>query len=55
MVFESDFWICADVNLVGAGLSLQVEAVLRGRGYLETFLLNPAIIIYDNLSELQKR
>ena len=43
------------IDYYQSGLSLQVEAILRGKGYLKTFPLDSAIIIYDNLSELQKR
>jgi len=42
------------IDYYQSGLSLQVEAILRGKGYLETFPLDSAIIIYDNLSGLQK-
>ena len=43
------------IDYYQSGLSLQVEAILRGKGYLEVFPLDSAIIIYDNLSGLQKR
>lgn len=43
------------IDYYQSGLSLQVEAILRGKGYLKTFPLDSAIIIYDNLSGLQKR
>ena len=43
------------IDYYQSGLSLQVEAILRGKGYLEAFPLDSAIIIYDNLSGLQKR
>jgi len=43
------------IDYYQSGLSLQVEAILRGKGYLESFPLDSAIIIYDNLSGLQKR
>jgi hypothetical protein len=43
------------IDYYQSGLSLQVEAILRGQGFLKTFPLDSAIIIYDNLSGLQKR
>ena len=43
------------IDYYQSGLSLQVEAILRGRGYLKTFPLDSAIIIYDKLSGLQKK
>ena len=43
------------IDYYQSGLSLQVEAILRGKGYLKTFPADSAIIIYDNLSGLQKR
>ena len=43
------------IDYYQSGLSLQVEAILRGKGYLRTFPLDSAIIIYDNLSGLKKR
>jgi len=43
------------IDYYQSGLSLQVEAILRGKGHFKTFSLDSAIIIYDNLSELQKR
>jgi len=42
------------IDYYQSGLSLQVEAILRGKGYFKTFPLDSAIIIYDNLSGLQK-
>ena len=38
------------VDYYQSGLSLQVEAILRGNGYLKTFALDSALIIYDRLS-----
>ncbi len=38
------------VDYYQSGLSLQVEAILRGNGYLETFPLDSALIIYNRLS-----
>ena len=43
------------IDYYQSGLSLQIEAILRGKGFLKTFPLDSAIIIYDNLSGLQKR
>ena len=37
------------IDYYQSGLSLQVEAILRGRGHLETFPLDSVIIIYDSL------
>ena len=38
------------VDYYQSGLSLQVEAILRGNGYLKTFPLYSALIIYNRLS-----
>ena len=38
------------VDYYQSGLSLQVEAILRGNGYLKTFPLDSAVIIYNRLS-----
>ena len=32
-----------------SGLSLQVEAILRGHGYLKTFPIDSALFFYDSL------
>ena len=40
------------VDYYQSGLSLQVEAILRGNGYLKTFPLDSAVIIYNRLSGL---
>ena len=37
------------IDYYQSGLSLQVEAVLRGKGHFETFPLDSVIIIYDSL------
>ena len=37
------------IDYYQSGLSLQVEAILRGRGHFETFPLDSVIIIYDSL------
>ena len=37
------------VDYYQSGLSLQVEAILRGYGYLKTFPIDSALIIYDKL------
>ena len=39
------------VDYYQSGLSLQVEAILRGHGYLKTFPLDSALIIYDRFSD----
>ena len=39
------------VDYYQSGLSLQVEAILRGNGYLRTFPLDSALIIYDRFSD----
>ena len=38
------------VDYYQSGLSLQVEAILRGQGYLKTFPLDSALIIYNRFS-----
>ena len=38
------------VDYYQSGLSLQVEAILRGNGYLKTFPLDSALTIYNHLS-----
>ena len=40
------------VDYYQSGLSLQVEAILRGKGYLKTFPLDSALIIYNRLSDI---
>ena len=40
------------VDYYQSGLSLQVEAILRGNGYLKTFPLDSALIIYNRLSSI---
>ena len=40
------------VDYYQSGLSLQVEAILRGNGYLKTFPLDSALIIYNRLSDI---
>ena len=40
------------VDYYQSGLSLQVEAILRGNGYLKTFPLDSALIIYNLLSDI---
>ena len=37
------------VDYYQSGLSLQVEAILRGHGYLKTFPIDSALFIYDKL------
>ena len=44
-VMELDYLI----DYYQSGLSLQVEAILRGYGYLKTFPIDSALIIYDRL------
>ena len=39
------------VDYYQSGLSLQVEAILRGHGYLKIFPLDSALIIYDRFSD----
>jgi len=38
------------VDYYQSGLSLQVEAILRGNGYLKTFPSDSALIIYNRLA-----
>tara|TARA_B100000927_G_scaffold166643_1_gene134307 strand:+ start:560 stop:982 length:423 start_codon:yes stop_codon:yes gene_type:complete len=38
------------VDYYQSGLSLQVEAILRGHGYLKTFPLDSALTIYNSFS-----
>ena len=38
------------VDYYQSGLSLQVEAILRGNGYLKTFPLDSALTIYNRLA-----
>tara|TARA_B100001564_G_scaffold349707_1_gene353152 strand:- start:360 stop:782 length:423 start_codon:yes stop_codon:yes gene_type:complete len=40
------------VDYYQSGLSLQVEAILRGHGYLKTFPLDSALTIYNRLSSI---
>ena len=44
-VMELDYLI----DYYQSGLSLQIEAILRGYGYLKTFPIDSALIIYDKL------
>ena len=44
-VMELDYLI----DYYQSGLSLHVEAILRGYGYLKTFPIDSALIIYDKL------
>ena len=37
------------IDYYQSGLSLQIEAILRGHGYLETFPIDSAVFIYDKL------
>tara|TARA_B100000686_G_scaffold352766_1_gene455897 strand:+ start:1493 stop:1888 length:396 start_codon:yes stop_codon:yes gene_type:complete len=37
------------IDYYQSGLSLQVEAILRGHGYLKTFPIDSAVFIYDKL------
>ena len=37
------------IDYYQSGLSLQVEAVLRGYGYFDTFPIDSALFIYDSL------
>ena len=37
------------IDYYQSGLSLQVEAILRGQGHFEIFSLDSVIIIYDSL------
>ena len=37
------------IDYYQSGLSLQIEAILRGHGYLETFPIDSAAFIYDKL------
>ena len=37
------------IDYYQSGLSLQVEAIIRGYGYLKTFPIDSALIIYDKL------
>ena len=39
------------VDYYQSGLSLQIEAILRGHGYLKTFPLDSALIIYNRFSD----
>ena len=41
------------VDYYQSGLSLQVEAILRGHGYLKTFPLDSALNIYNRLSGIK--
>ena len=41
------------VDYYQSGLSLQVEAILRGNGYLKTFPLDSALTIYNRLSGIK--
>ena len=44
-VMELDYLI----DYYQSGLSLQIEAILRGHGYLDTFSIESALAIYDKL------
>ena len=35
------------IDYYQSGLSLQIEAILRGHGYLKTFPIDSALFIYD--------
>ena len=37
------------IDYYHSGLSLQVESILRGHGYLKTFPIGSALVIYDRL------
>jgi len=37
------------IDYYQSGLSLQVEEILRGHGYLKTFPIGSALFIYDRL------
>lgn len=37
------------IDYYQSGLSLQIEAILRGHGYLKTFPIDSALFIYDKL------
>ena len=37
------------IDYYQSGLSLQIEAILRGHGYLKTFPIDSAVFIYDKL------
>ena len=37
------------IDYYQSGLSFQVEAILRGHGYLKTFPIDSALFIYDKL------
>ena len=50
-VMELDYLI----DYYQSGLSLQVEAILRGYGYLKTFPIDSALIIYDNCNLTNKK
>ena len=39
------------VDYYQSGLSLQIEAILRGHGYFKTFPLDSALIIYNRFSD----
>jgi len=39
------------IDYYQSGVSLQVESVLRGYGYLKTFPLDSVLFIYDRLSK----
>ena len=39
------------VDYYQSGLSMQVEAILRGYGYLESFSTGDALVIYDRVSQ----
>ena len=50
---ESDSVLRLDylVDYYQSGLSMQVEAMLRGYGYLKIVPMDSALIIYDNISQ----
>jgi len=39
------------VDYYQSGLSMQIEGVMRGYGYLETFSIEDALTLYDSLKE----
>jgi len=39
------------VDYYQSGLSIQIEGILRGYGYLKTFSLENAINIYDTITK----
>ena len=39
------------VDYYQSGLSMQIEAIMRGYGYLESFSMEDALSIYDNITK----